>query len=250
MRANVSGITYETLCPTGTRHADETGRAIAETRRVAGLLSNAEEQWYHQIPYYRDQLATTKDEARKHSIALQRHVAHCTDGCKRATDGTRFAARVEQSQWERAPHRLKPELPGATALAAMLTQGQTLDGLAAVYDRSPFTIGALLTNAGYSTRDGRPARTPATQTRRPTLPAEPTPDESWQADALCAQTDPDGFFPDRGGSTRESKKVCAKCLVRRQCLSYALTNEERFGVWGGKSERERRQMVRDTKAAS
>ncbi|WP_308493279.1 WhiB family transcriptional regulator [Microbacterium terrisoli] len=67
---------------------------------------------------------------------------------------------------------------------------------------------------------------------------------AWQADALCAQTDPEAFFPEKGGSTRDAKRVCASCPVRDQCLEYALHNDERFGIWGGLSERERRKLKR------
>lgn len=65
---------------------------------------------------------------------------------------------------------------------------------------------------------------------------------AWQADALCAQTDPEAFFPEKGGSTRDAKKVCGACPVKQQCLEYALANDERFGIWGGMSERERRRL--------
>lgn len=64
----------------------------------------------------------------------------------------------------------------------------------------------------------------------------------WQERALCAQTDPESFFPEKGGSTREAKKVCLACEVRSECLEYALQNDERFGIWGGLSERERRRL--------
>ena len=64
----------------------------------------------------------------------------------------------------------------------------------------------------------------------------------WQERALCAQTDPEAFFPEKGGSTREAKRVCMVCEVRVQCLDYALANDERFGIWGGLSERERRRV--------
>ena len=67
---------------------------------------------------------------------------------------------------------------------------------------------------------------------------------SWQADALCAQTDPEAFFPEKGGSTREAKRVCQSCTVRTECLEYALGHDERFGIWGGLSERERRKLKR------
>jgi len=67
---------------------------------------------------------------------------------------------------------------------------------------------------------------------------------AWQADALCAQTDPEAFFPEKGGSTRDAKRICASCDVRSECLEYALSNDERFGIWGGLSERERRKLKR------
>ena len=68
----------------------------------------------------------------------------------------------------------------------------------------------------------------------------PDGDISWQQNALCAQTDPEAFFPEKGGSTRDAKRVCAQCEVREQCLNWAVDHDERFGIWGGMSERERR----------
>jgi WhiB family redox-sensing transcriptional regulator len=64
----------------------------------------------------------------------------------------------------------------------------------------------------------------------------------WQVGAVCAQTDPEAFFPERGGSTRGAKRICSGCGVRAECLDYALAHDERFGVWGGLSERERRRL--------
>lgn len=68
------------------------------------------------------------------------------------------------------------------------------------------------------------------------------PEATWRDSALCAQTDPDTFYPEKGGSTRPAKRLCGSCEVRQQCLDYALTNGERFGIWGGLSERERRRL--------
>ena len=76
-------------------------------------------------------------------------------------------------------------------------------------------------------------------------PGEPGDDPGWQDRALCAQTDPEAFFPEKGGSTREAKRVCRSCEVRAECLEYALENDERFGIWGGLSERERRRIKRE-----
>lgn len=70
------------------------------------------------------------------------------------------------------------------------------------------------------------------------------PDDQWQEKALCAQTDPEAFFPEKGGSTREAKRICQGCEVKDECLESALANDERFGIWGGLSERERRRLKR------
>jgi WhiB family redox-sensing transcriptional regulator len=69
-------------------------------------------------------------------------------------------------------------------------------------------------------------------------------EDDWQDRALCAETDPEAFFPEKGGSTREAKRICTGCEVRAQCLEYALAHDERFGIWGGLSERERRRLKR------
>ncbi len=68
--------------------------------------------------------------------------------------------------------------------------------------------------------------------------------ETWRDYALCAQADPEAFFPDKGGSALKPKRICASCEVRAQCLEYALANDERHGVWGGLSEHERRPLRR------
>ena len=76
---------------------------------------------------------------------------------------------------------------------------------------------------------------------------EPDEDVSWQHKALCSQTDPEVFFPEKGGSTRDAKRVCAQCEVREQCLQWAIDHDERFGIWGGMSERERRKYKKEHK---
>ncbi len=76
------------------------------------------------------------------------------------------------------------------------------------------------------------------------LPLSEVEELNWQERALCAETDPESFFPEKGGSTREAKRICGSCEVRQECLEYALQNDERFGIWGGLSERERRRLKR------
>lgn len=71
--------------------------------------------------------------------------------------------------------------------------------------------------------------------------------EPWTAEALCAETDPDIFYPPQGGSPREAKLVCLGCPVRVQCLDFALRNHERWGIWGGLTEHEREGLRRSSR---
>jgi WhiB family redox-sensing transcriptional regulator len=74
--------------------------------------------------------------------------------------------------------------------------------------------------------------------------AEADAGQRWQERANCLGVDPDLFFPERGASTREAKAVCRGCEVQAECLEYALAHGEKFGIWGGLSERERRRVRR------
>lgn len=79
---------------------------------------------------------------------------------------------------------------------------------------------------------------------------KPAPGAPWQERAVCAQTDPEIFFPERGGSTKEAKKICLSCSVKTQCLVDALDNDERFGIRGGYTEHERRRLQTADQAPS
>lgn len=68
--------------------------------------------------------------------------------------------------------------------------------------------------------------------------------QAWHKKANCMGVDPELFFPERGTSTREAKEVCRGCVVRENCLDHAIANGEKFGIWGGMSERERRRVRR------
>ena len=64
----------------------------------------------------------------------------------------------------------------------------------------------------------------------------------WMGKGLCAQTDPDAFFPEVGKSGREAKSICGRCEVSIQCLDFALADLTLLGIWGGLSHSERRQL--------
>jgi WhiB family redox-sensing transcriptional regulator len=69
-------------------------------------------------------------------------------------------------------------------------------------------------------------------------------EEAWIDSAACLGVDPELFFPRKGENNQlaEAKSICARCVVRDDCLEYALVHREKFGVWGGTSERERRRL--------
>ncbi len=70
-------------------------------------------------------------------------------------------------------------------------------------------------------------------------------DQSWTAQAACAQKSPDDLFV-QGAAQRTAREICFSCTVRTECLADALDNRIQFGVWGGLTERERRALLRRT----
>lgn len=70
-------------------------------------------------------------------------------------------------------------------------------------------------------------------------------------DALCARLDAGTadriFYPERGQTGKAARKLCGRCSVRVECLDYAISTKEGFGIWGGLSERERRVVKRERK---
>jgi WhiB family redox-sensing transcriptional regulator len=78
---------------------------------------------------------------------------------------------------------------------------------------------------------------------------DPHEDLGWQELARCAEVAGDIFFPEKGESASPAKTICRGCEVRQSCLEYALRHDERFGVYGGLSERERRKLKQERGAA-
>jgi WhiB family redox-sensing transcriptional regulator len=71
---------------------------------------------------------------------------------------------------------------------------------------------------------------------------------AWYSEALCAQTDPEAFFPIRGGTTAPAKKICAACPVRQKCLDWSLEQGELHGVWGRVGYKARQKMLKERRA--
>jgi WhiB family redox-sensing transcriptional regulator len=75
-------------------------------------------------------------------------------------------------------------------------------------------------------------------------------DLAWQDYSNCRGADADLFFPERGASTRKAKAICNACQVKAECLEFAIQQSEKFGIWGGLSERERRRIRKERSIAA
>lgn len=73
--------------------------------------------------------------------------------------------------------------------------------------------------------------------------APSTRDLEWPARALCTRIDPDLFYTETEDSEARAKRTCKACPVTEECLEYALSSGEPFGVWGGLSESERKALI-------
>lgn len=76
------------------------------------------------------------------------------------------------------------------------------------------------------------------------LPPDPPPPDVWQDRAACYGVDPDLFFPTSEDEAGPALAYCARCAIRAECLAWALKNGERYGVWGGMTEQQRRRLLR------
>jgi hypothetical protein len=137
-----------------------------------------------------------------------------------------------------------------TDAAARLRAGESLKVVAAEAEISTHTLLDRLSKAGFSGNGENNSVEQRHELKTYLSSALLTWLEPWMADAVCAQTDPDAFFPEKGGSTAEAKRVCLGCPVRETCLEWALASGERFGIFGGKSERERRKIAQQRKEAA
>lgn len=76
--------------------------------------------------------------------------------------------------------------------------------------------------------------------------------QPWMTHAACAHTHwPDQFYPDTGDhlTTEKARRICSRCPVAVECLSYALTHDEQTGIWGGLGPGQRTTLQRKRGAA-
>lgn len=232
---------YEQLCAVGNRlwlQISEESRRLTEAVRI---LQDCEDERPEHADRYRREVANLKARRDSNDVKLSRHVARCEAGCKVAT-GSTFAGENQAGMFSRAPTHGKPDLPPARELSAMLDDGATLEELAEKYGRSVSTLKSRLAYSGFRARHAQAGPT----VLQKLLGDEPN--RAWTKSALCAQVDPELFFPEKGGSTREAIAVCASCPVQVECLDDALANNERYGIWGGVAERTRRRLTNPSTA--
>ncbi len=76
------------------------------------------------------------------------------------------------------------------------------------------------------------------------LPQTVSPPDHWQERSACYGLDPEIFFPTTEEEAGLALSHCSVCTVRELCLAWAVRNGERYGVWGGTTEQERRRLMR------
>lgn len=217
---------YDHLCTTGKQINVSATRSRRELQQLAYKFQDDEDN-----PRLEVMLNRARGQFRESRIELGRHVAHCTDGCRRATGERQVPL---SKAWDRSPTHHLPEMPPLAEVAAMLRAGARLEDLAPAWGRRADGIASRLNVGGWNGATGEPlAKAPKSRTPLPVR----VPD--WEQ-AVCAETDAELFFPDTGGSVESAKRMCARCPIREACLEYAFAVGDDTGVWGGMSAAERR----------
>lgn len=140
-------------------------------------------------------------------------------------------------------------LPPISEVAARVRDGENYRDLAIEYGIDHLGLSNRLRNAGYRFDTGEPEHQAVRREMKENLRSVlRTWLEPWMEDASCARVDPEFWFPEKGQSVKEAKRICSACPVVNECREYALSRKERFGVWGASSERERRKMWQERAA--
>lgn len=144
--------------------------------------------------------------------------------------------------------RLREEkngLPPVRDLAARVRDGESVRSLALEYGVDRQGLSNRLRHAGYRFDTGEPERVALKREMRERLAASMrTYSLPWMERAACSRVDAELWFPEKGQSTKDAKAICRTCPVQRECAEMALANRERFGIFGGLSERERRKLIK------
>jgi WhiB family redox-sensing transcriptional regulator len=73
----------------------------------------------------------------------------------------------------------------------------------------------------------------------------------WQEEASCRAYDNLVFFGEEGESELEkqarearAKAICRACPVLEPCLEFAMETNQKYGIWGGLTDKERASLKR------
>lgn len=152
---------------------------------------------------------------------------------------------------ENAERTLQADLrmPPLDEVAARIRAGESYRDLAREYGIDQQGLANRLRNNGYRFDTGETERAAQLREMKEHLSAKLlTYRLPWMQQAACAQVGGDLWFPEKGESTADAKRVCFSCSVSAECLEYALATKDRFGVYGGLSERERRKLLKERAA--
>lgn len=154
--------------------------------------------------------------------------------------------RKEDAERTRQEHLRTPPL---TEIAARIRDGESYRTLAREYGIDQQGLANRLRNNGYRFDTGETERVAQLREMKEHLSSRlRTYQLPWMQEAACAQVGGDLWFPEKGESTADAKRVCFSCSVSAECLEYALDTKDHFGVYGGKSERERRKILKERAA--
>lgn len=136
-------------------------------------------------------------------------------------------------------------LPPLSVVTGLITSGKTAGEIALAYRVSDGAVYSLLAEHDLRVRDLRAPVRSSSLNQAPRPHGEWAPPPPWSDDGLCADPDhvpdPDIFYPAKGdlATSRAAKSVCRACPVVGLCLDWAIDHNERLGVWGGTSPRQR-----------
>ena len=128
--------------------------------------------------------------------------------------------------------------------AERLRAGESLDVVAAAAGITRHTLVDRLSKAGFSLDGERRSVEQRAELKAYLASSLLRWREPWMERAACAYVDAEMWFPEKGSNVKAAREICRSCPVLADCREYALNNGERFGIWGGTSERERRKILK------
>lgn len=216
-------------CTTGKTLKAAQTRAIGDLQDLVIKRADVREDDLKRIQILDQHIERAQAQRQRRVTELTDHEASCDD-CREKADGKK---RLTADQ--------------KTELLALIRDGLPYQEIADAFGVTTPTVAYHASKHGLNRNNNPQAAQPEPESE----PAAPVSlfkalarQGEWADEALCAQTDPESWFPEKGGSTLEGKRICQRCPVAAECLDYALENNERFGIWGGLSERERRKLTK------